>query len=98
MRARKCSRAAVKLPRMKSLWARSKALSAAASSREGWRGGVGACLGADLAAGADLCAAGAVLVAAGLDALAGAALTGCDLDGGVPFLAEPEPAGALPAA
>src|SRR5215210_2288904 len=65
MRVRKCSRAATKLPRVKSLWARSKALSAAASSREGWRGGAGACLGAGL-----------VVAAAGLEDLAGEPLAG----------------------
>lgn len=44
MSERKRSRAVVKFPRANSLCARSKALSAAASSREGWRGGVGVCL------------------------------------------------------
>src|SRR5436305_3448646 len=46
MSERKRSRAVEKLPRTNSLWARSKDLSAAASSREGCRGGVGTCFGA----------------------------------------------------
>src|ERR687884_617742 len=74
MSARKCSRAAAKLPRVKSLWARSKALSAAASSREGWRGGFGAWRGAAL------WAAGALFDAAAFEALAGACFAGCDWD------------------
>src|SRR5436853_4102394 len=41
IKARNCKRASPKRPRANSLWARSKALRAAASSCVGWRGGGG---------------------------------------------------------
>src|ERR1051325_605970 len=96
MSERKRSRAVVKLPRANSLCARSKALSAAASSREGWRG----CWGACLAAGRCGCAA-ADLDACAFDVFAGADFDadfvrdfeGCGLDAVLP-LAEADFAGA----
>src|SRR2546423_12534053 len=69
MSARKRSRAEAKLPRANSLWARSNDLSAAASSREGCRGGAGAGLAAVRCA--------AAFVAWALAVLAGAGLRGC---------------------
>src|SRR2546423_9495715 len=71
MSARKRSRAEAKLPRANSLWARSNDLSAAASSREGCRGGAGAGLAAVLFA-----AAFVAFVACDLAVLAGAGLRG----------------------
>src|SRR5947209_4019347 len=79
MSERKRSRAVEKWPRANSLWARSKALSAAASSREGWRG---TCVGAGLAA---LRCVGAAFVWP-LVAFAGADLRGGDFVAGF-FLA-----------
>src|SRR5437763_991123 len=82
MSERKSSRAVEKWPRANSLCARSKALSAAASSREGCRGaGVGAGLAALRCAGADFAEA----LAAPLAGFAGACLRGCGFAAG--FLA-----------
>src|ERR1043165_4119732 len=83
MSERKSSRAVVKLPRANSLCARSKALSAAASSREGWRGGVGVCLDAGR------CGAAAAFDAWAFEDFAGADFAadfaGCCFADGLPF-------------
>src|SRR2546423_5677077 len=77
MSARKRSRAEAKLPRANAWWARSNDWSAAASSREGCRGGAGAGLTAVLCA--------AAFVAWALAVLAGADLRGCGLAAGFFF-------------
>src|SRR2546423_5229710 len=91
MSARKRSRAEAKLPRANSLWARSNDLSAAASSREGCRGGAGAGLAAVRCA--------AAFVAWAFAGFAGADLRGCGFAAGFFFPAAalaPAPGRALP--
>jgi hypothetical protein len=82
MSERKRSRAVPKCPRANSLWARSKDLSAAASSREGCLGGAGVGLDAGFAGAA-------FVVVWALNVFAGADFWGCGLASGrfVPDLA-----------